>query len=119
MLLQEAVAAFKDYSAADAKGAAPKKKPAPKKAPKQDAAPAPPPQKESPPQQEQQPKPKPKPKQPSGVSASAVPTLVTRGVEPLCRLLSSPHNLAPRRQPDSSSIRAADTGTIEDTIQEG
>ncbi|CAK0785753.1 hypothetical protein CVIRNUC_008964 [Coccomyxa viridis] len=73
---EEAVAAFKDYSAADAKGAAPKKKPAPKKAPKQEATPAapgPPPQKESPPQQEQQQKPKPKPKQPSGGRVVASP----------------------------------------------
>ena len=98
------MAAFKDFSAADLRGAAPKKKPAPKKAPKQDAAPAAPalsPQKESPPQQQQQPKSKPKPKQSSGVSASAVQTWVTTKLKSICSLLSSPHNLAPCRQADS------------------
>ena len=66
--VQESVAAFKDFSASDAAGAAPKKKPAPKKAPKQEAAPAAPkkePKKESPPPQQ------PKPKQPSGKSVAA------------------------------------------------
>ena len=67
--LQESVAAFKDFSASDAAGAAPKKKPAPKKALKQEAAPAapqPPKKQEAPPQQ-----PAPKPKQPSGTIAVA------------------------------------------------
>lgn len=67
--MQESVAAFKDFSASDAAGAAPKKKPAPKKAPKQEAAPAapqPPKKQEASPQQ-----PAPKPKQPSGTAAVA------------------------------------------------
>ena len=63
------MAAFKDFSASDAAGAAPKKKPAPKKAPKQDAAPAAPkkePKKESPPPHQ------PKAKQPTGKRAAAL-----------------------------------------------
>ena len=63
------MAAFKDFSASDAAGAAPKKKPAPKKAPKQEAAPAapqPPKKQEASSQQ-----PAPKPKQPSGKTAMA------------------------------------------------
>ncbi len=73
-MLQESIAAFKDFSASDAAGAAAKKKPAPKKAPKQDTAPAAPqPKKESPPPKKS---PQPKPKQPSGREGAAMASLV-------------------------------------------
>lgn len=70
MCLQETVAAFKDFSASNAAGAAQKKKAAPKKAPKTEAAPAATPsKKESPPQKplQQQQQQQGKPKQPSGM----------------------------------------------------